>query len=407
MIVIKSKYKIVPLMKLYEWSGDTMDENKRNTIEKRMIGYNNFKCIADKCKFTCCSGWDINIDINTYEKWNKEKNKCKDMLNKLKFIDNDYIIVNKKTSDTCPFLDNKGLCDIVKSNGDEYLSLTCQRFPRIENTFEGIKELTLSCSCPEVVDIIEKVEEEIILVNCNNNADDIDLPIEIKIRDTIIKIIKEENLNIESKLLISYTMLLNILDNEELTEEVVLNELEKYNNIILQETLQNKSDYNKTFRTINNLFLDTIENYKNVPVLKSPLNDISQISMKIYRGQIKTSELIELWYEFIDYFNKYNKLIEKLIITKVLGNCLNEDIEEVAINLELIILEYVLLRYSVFLKVFLGDKENLLQNIKDYVVVFSRIIGNNSDAVVEFIEEQYGDILFTVEYLQKFILCDS
>lgn len=377
-----------------------MDENKNNTIEKRMIGYNSFKCIADKCKFTCCSGWDINIDSNTYEKWNKEKNKCKDMLNKLKFVDNHYIIVNKKTSDTCPFLDNKGLCDIVKSNGDEYLSLTCQKFPRIENTFEGIKELTLSCSCPEVVDIIDKIEEEIILVNCNND-DDIDLPIEIKIRDTIIKIIKEKNLNIESKLLISYTMLLNILDNEELTEEVVLNELEKYNNIILQETLQNKSDYNKTFRTINNLFLDIIENYKNVPVLKSPLNDISQISMKIYRGQIKTSELIELWHEFIDYFNKYNKLIEKLIITKVLGNCLNEDIEEVAINLELIILEYVLVRYSVFLKVFLGDKESLLQNIKDHMVVFSRIIGNNSDAVVEFIEEQYGDILFTVEYLRK------
>ena len=227
------------------------------------------------------------------------------------------------------------------------------------------------------------------------------MPIEIKIRDTIIKIIKEKNLNIESKLLISYRMLLNILDNEELTEEVVLNELEKYNNIILQETLQNKNDYNKTFRTINNLFLDIIENYKNVPVLKSTLNDISQISMKIYRGQIKTSELIELWDEFIDYFNKYNKLIEKLIITKVLGNCLNEDIEEVAINLELIILEYVLVRYSVFLKVFLGDKENLLQNIKDHMVVFSRIIGNNSDAVVEFIEEQYGDILFTVEYLRK------
>lgn len=376
-----------------------MDKNKKNTIEKIMIGYNDFKCIADKCKFTCCSGWDINIDSNTYEKWNKENSKCKDMLNKLKFVDDDYIIVNKKTRDTCPFLDNKGLCNIVKSNGDEYLSLTCQRFPRIENTFEGIKELTLSCSCPEVVDIIDKIEEEIILVNCNN--DDIDLPIEIKIRDTIIKIIKEKNLSIESKLIVSYRMLLDILDNEELTEEVVLNELEKYNNIILQKTLQNKSDYNKTFRTINNLFLDIIENYKNVPVLKSSLNDISQISMKIYRGQIKTSELIEVWNEFINYFNKYNKFIEKFIVTKVLGNCLNEDVEEIAINLELIILEYLLLRYSVFLKVFLGDKENLLQNIKDYIVVFSRIIDNNSDVVVEFIEDQYGDILFTVEYLQK------
>lgn len=369
---------------------------KNNTIEKRMIGYDSFKCIADKCKFTCCSGWDINIDSNTYEKWNKEKNKCKDILNKLKFIDNDYIIINKKTNDTCPFLDNRRLCNIVKSNGDEYLSLTCQRFPRIENTFEGIKELTLSCSCPEVVDIIGKIEEEIILVNCNN--DDTDIPIEIKIRDTIIKIIKEKNLNIESKLIVSYRMLLNILDNEELTEEVVLNEIENYNNIILQETLQND---NKAFRTINNLFLDIIENYKNVPVLKNSLNDISQISMKIYRGEIKISELMALWNPFINYFNKYNKLIEKYIVTKILGNCLNEDIEEIAINLELIILEYLLVRYSVFLKVFLEDEENLLQNIKDYIVVFSRIIGNNLDAVVEFIEEQYGDILFTVEYLKK------
>lgn len=369
---------------------------KNNTIEKRMIGYDSFKCIADKCKFTCCSGWDINIDSNTYEKWNKEKNKCKDILNKLKFIDNDYIIINKKTNDTCPFLDNRRLCNIVKSNGDEYLSLTCQRFPRIENTFEGIKELTLSCSCPEVVDIIGKIEEEIILVNCNN--DDTDIPIEIKIRDTIIKIIKEKNLNIESKLIVSYRMLLNILDNEELTEEVVLNEIGNYNNIILKETLQND---NKAFRTINNLFLDIIENYKNVPVLKNSLNDISQISMKIYRGEIKISELMALWNPFINYFNKYNKLIEKYIVTKILGNCLNEDIEEIAINLELIILEYLLVRYSVFLKVFLEDEENLLQNIKDYIVVFSRIIGNNLDAVVEFIEEQYGDILFTVEYLQK------
>ena len=213
-----------------------MDENKRNTIEKRMIGYNNFKCIADKCKFTCCSGWDINIDINTYEKWNKEKNKCKDMLNKLKFVDEDYIIVDKRTSETCPFLDSKGLCNIVKNNGDEYLSLTCQKFPRIENTFEEIRELTLSCSCPEVVDIIDKVKEEIILVKCDND-EDTDLPIEIKIRDTIIKIIKEKDLSIESKLLISYRMLLNILDNEELTEEIVLDELRKYNNIILQEIL--------------------------------------------------------------------------------------------------------------------------------------------------------------------------
>ena len=381
-----------------------MGENKDNNIEKRMIGYDSFKCIADKCRFTCCSGWDINIDINTYEKWNKENNKFKNMLNKLNFVDENNIIVNKKTSDSCPFLDDRGLCNIVKNNGDEYLSLTCKTFPRIENLFDGIKELTLSCSCPEVVDIIYKIEE--IILEKHHNDDYTELPIEMKIRDTIIHIIKEKDINIESKLLISYRMLLNILDNEEITEEIVLDELRKYNNIILQETLENNIEYNNTFRTVNNLFLDIIESYKNVLVLKRSLNDISQLSMKIYRGQIRTSELIELWNEFINYFNKYNKLIEKCIVTKVLGNCLNEDIEEVAINLELIILEYVLVRYSVFLKVFLGDKENILQNIKDYIVVFSRVINNNFDAVVEFIEDQHEDILFSFEYLKNILLFD-
>lgn len=377
-----------------------MDKDKKNTIEKRMTGYNEFKCIADKCKFTCCSGWDINIDNNTYGKWNKEKSKCTYILEKIRVIDSEYIIVDKKTKDSCPFLDEKGLCNIVKENGDEYLSLTCQSFPRIENVFEEIRELTLSCSCPEVIDIIEKSKDEVRLI-ISNKTNEVDLPIEIKIRDTIIKIIKEKDLSIEGKILIAYKMILNILNEEEITEESVLNELENYNNIFLEKILMNNNDYNKSFRSINNLFLDMIENYKNVPVLKDSLNDISSIAMKIYKGQVNPNELIEKWNEFINLFDKEYKLIEKCIMAKILANCINEDIEEIAIGLELIILEYVLMRYSVFLKFLLGKGKKLVQDIKDYIVVFSRIIGNNSDAVIEFIEDQYGDILCTSEYLQK------
>lgn len=377
-----------------------MDKDKKNTIEKRMTGYNEFKCIADKCKLTCCSGWDINIDNNTYGKWNKEKSKCTYILEKIRVIDSEYIIVDKKTKDSCPFLDEKGLCNIVKENGDEYLSLTCQSFPRIENVFEEIRELTLSCSCPEVIDIIEKSKDEVKLI-ISNKTNEVDLPIEIKIRDTIIKIIKEKDLSIEGKILIAYKMILNILNEEEITEESVLNELENYNNIFLEKILMNNNDYNKSFRSINNLFLDMIENYKNVPVLKDSLNDISSIAMKIYKGQVNPNELIEKWNEFINLFDKEYKLIEKCIMVKILANCINEDIEEIAIGLELIILEYVLMRYSVFLKFLLGKGKKLVQDIKDYIVVFSRIIGNNSDAVIEFIEDQYGDILCTSEYLQK------
>ena len=29
--------------------------------------YNKFSCIADKCRHSCCVGWEIDIDENTNE----------------------------------------------------------------------------------------------------------------------------------------------------------------------------------------------------------------------------------------------------------------------------------------------------------------------------------------------------
>lgn len=376
-------------------------------IDKRMTGYDEFSCIADKCKFTCCSGWDINIDYDTYNKLKKEGDECKYILDKLKIIEEEEnIIIDKEIRDACPFLDNKGLCNIVKNHGDDYLSKICKTFPRLENIFEGVRELTLSCSCPEVVDIIEKIKGEVTLKSFHKEDEENinNLSVEFKIRDTIIKIIKEKGIKFEDKLIISYGMILNILNSDELTEEFVLEEINKYNNRIYIDDLKNQLrknvDYNKSIKTINNLFLDIIENYKNVPVLKEALKDISNISMKIYKGKIKINELVGQIEIFNEYLNNYNSLIENCIVVKILGDCLNEDIEEIAISLQLILLEYLLVKYSLFLKMFLGDKGNFAQNIKDYIVVFSRIIGNNSDAVIEFIEEKFGDILITEEYLE-------
>ena len=31
--------------------------------------YKNFKCIADKCRHSCCVGWEIDIDDDTLEKY--------------------------------------------------------------------------------------------------------------------------------------------------------------------------------------------------------------------------------------------------------------------------------------------------------------------------------------------------
>ena len=31
--------------------------------------YSEFKCKADKCKHSCCNGWEIDIDASTAEKY--------------------------------------------------------------------------------------------------------------------------------------------------------------------------------------------------------------------------------------------------------------------------------------------------------------------------------------------------
>jgi lysine-N-methylase len=45
------------------------------------------------------------------------------------------------------------------------------------------------------------------------------------------------------------------------------------------------------------------------------------------------------------------------------------------------------------------NKEISTQDIKDYIVAFSRIIGNNTDAVTEFFREGFGKAILDMGYI--------
>lgn len=375
----------------------------KNLNKLKISGYDSFKCIADKCKFTCCEGWDVSIDSDTYSKWNKLNDK--NLLSNIK-VNNcrgkKTYSIDKETKDACPFLDNKGLCNVVKSNGDEYLSLTCRTFPRIYNKFDDVTEVSLSCSCPEVVEIISNINEEINIISESEN-DLLEEFLELKIRKNIINIINKENIPLDIKLIISFQMLLNILDNEEITEDVLLNEFENFSySSYINELIKlyKKIDTDKgntidSIEEINNLFLDIIENYKDVPMLKCLLKDISH-----YAEEVNFEDINENWKEFKNKFSKHNKLIKNCIISKVLSNCISDDVEELTLSLQLIILEYLLIRYAVFLKYSIsGDNNVSIEDIKDYIVCFSRVIGNNNESVIEFLEEGFGDPILEIGYL--------
>lgn len=369
----------------------------------KIANYDKFKCTADKCKFTCCEGWDIGVDADTYNKWKKESKNFHYILKsvmKRKIEDKEEYFISKETHESCPLLDEKGLCNIVKSHGEENLSLTCHNFPRIENILEDKKELSLTCACPEVVELISGIKGKISMVSENNINTDSDL-LELEIRKVIIDIIQQEKFTLEEKLIISFNMLVAISEDEIFSrEDSLLEELGKYKNLYYIEELIAKY-HKKELKTdnsieeINYLFLDIIQNYKEVSVLKLLLKDISN-----FAEEVKIITLSAKWQTYKDFFKEYNHLIENCIISNILSNCVSDDIDGMIICFEMIILEYLLMRHAVFLKFSMNENIKIdVESIKNYIVAFSRIIGNNSEAVTEFLRYGFGDEILDIEYL--------
>lgn len=369
-------------------------------IQKILI-YDKFKCIADKCNFTCCEGWDVFVDTCTYNKW-KENYNLNYLLDNLKikeYKDKKEYFINKETHEKCPMLDDNGLCQIVKSHGEECLSSTCHSFPRIENNFGYKKEFSLSCACPEVVELLEKENGKIIMISENHN-DCKDNLLELNIRKAIINIVEYDGISLEKKLIIAFEMLLNILKSKNVKEDTLISELKKYKNVeYIRELIKvyEEIDFNidESMEELSCLFLDIIENYKEVSGLEEVLGPIGEFGEEVH-----IEILSENWNKYKTLFEKHNKLLENCIISKILSSCVNEDIEHMITAFQTIILEYILVRYAVYLEFLMNENEEVnIKDVKDYIVVFSRVIGNNIETVLEFLREGFGDEILEIGYL--------
>ena len=63
------------------------------------------------------------------------------------------------------------------------------------------------------------------------------------------------------------------------------------------------------------------------------------------------------------------------------------------------------MRHALFLRYCINiEKEINIQDIKDYIVIFSRIIGNNSDAVIEFLLDIFESEILEFDYISSLIL---
>lgn len=332
-----------------------------------------FKCIGPNCTDTCCAGWDINIDENTFKKYENDKGNLKELI-KGKYIKNsesddsfNYGFMKITEDNKCPFLNENLLCEIHGKCGEENLSITCRRYPRVFNIIDDIYEKSELPSCEEICSkaFLNKEKMEFIEIEEELPEDFLEIRRVIDteafigsdnliqyfwdIRIISINIMQNRNFSIEERLslLKAFYKSLEDLKTEENFYEIedLLEKITEYPSNITQFIDSKKiiplSITNNFFKIIldENLLRKVIgTRLKN---LLSDLNKDQNLFNNIHKYDLKS---------FDTYFKKYSYIFENYLVNQIFkdiipfntGGDLNESIHKL-INTYKLIKSYLIL----------------------------------------------------------------
>lgn len=224
-----------------------------------------FRCIGETCEDSCCKGWRVDIDKETYQKYRKikgsnlanllEKNVTR---NRSNGSNTRYAKIKLDAEQSCPLLDEKGLCQIHTEYGEEYLSEVCKTYPRMINRVNGVWEQSLTVSCPQAARLVllnkekmsfDQTVESVDGVNMlkkDINADDMKLSGTInryfwELRVFSISLIQNRDYKIWERLVILglfYNKLQELIDSKQI--EIVPELIARYSIYIEQGAFKNE-----------------------------------------------------------------------------------------------------------------------------------------------------------------------
>ena len=106
-----------------------------------------FKCIAGACRHSCCVGWEIDIDERSLENYRRVEGEFGKRLAENIVIEGESACFRLKEDERCPFLNEKGLCDIYTTLGEESLCQICTDHPRFYNEIADRRERGVGLCC--------------------------------------------------------------------------------------------------------------------------------------------------------------------------------------------------------------------------------------------------------------------
>lgn len=215
--------------------------------------YEKFHCIASKCKDSCCVGWEIDIDLETYKDYVNQDGPIGHKLRR-SMEEEAGTYHFKMEGNRCPFLDKNNLCQIITQLGQERLCEICREHPRFYRQYSGWGEMGIGLCCEEAARLIigchnppsyivylEAEESDTESKAKDDVLEESERALLLKIRETAFGILRNQRLNFSERLavlLIYGEELQDILDfgeNIEDIEEELLKACRKYGDKKRQE----------------------------------------------------------------------------------------------------------------------------------------------------------------------------
>ncbi|MBO2517663.1 MAG: hypothetical protein CW338_10445 [Clostridiales bacterium] len=115
--------------------------------------YDEFRCTASACRHTCCAGWEIDIDEESLERYEKLQGQIGERV-RASISREGEPHFRLTPEERCPLLNENGLCDLYTACGAESLCQICTDHPRFRNFFTERVEIGLGMVCEEAARLI-------------------------------------------------------------------------------------------------------------------------------------------------------------------------------------------------------------------------------------------------------------
>lgn len=132
--------------------------------------YDAFQCIAGQCRHSCCIGWEIDIDAESMEYYAALNGAMGDKLRRcIQTKPEPHFILGEQ--ERCPFLNDRGLCELILELGENSLCDICAEHPRFYNEFSDRTECGLGACCEVAAELIANGDEPLAFM-CEDDGED-------------------------------------------------------------------------------------------------------------------------------------------------------------------------------------------------------------------------------------------